>query len=62
MLNITTALLIALSLVGCNKERETIIPPGSFVEQQPTAFSIKKVDGVWELYRGEEKFYIKFHI
>lgn len=53
-----TALLMTCSVIGCSKKRETIIPPGSFVEQQPTVFTTQKVDGVWELYKNGEKFYI----
>lgn len=53
MLNITTALLIVLSVAGCNKERETIIPPGSVPEQYPTRFMVEKTDGVWKLFKQE---------
>lgn len=52
------ATLSLLTLTGCKKERETIIPPGSTAIPRATVFSTKKVDGVWKLYKGESEFYI----
>ena len=52
------ATLSLLTLTGCKKERETIIPPGSTGIPRATVFSTKKVDGVWKLYKGESEFYI----
>ena len=49
---------MTLALSGCERERETIIPPGSFIEQEPVKFSTKKIDGVWKLYKEDEPFYI----
>ena len=51
-------IIALLTLVGCEKERETIIPPGSSGIPRATVFSIKKADGVWKLYKGETEFYI----
>lgn len=54
----SSALIALLALTGCTKERETIIPPGSSGIPRATVFSIKKVDGVWKLYKGDAEFYI----
>lgn len=51
-------IIALLTLVGCEKERETIIPPGSSGIPRATVFSTKKADGVWKLYKGETEFYI----
>lgn len=51
-------LLFTVLLFGCEKERETIIPPGSSGIPKATKFTTKKVDGVWKLYKGESEFYI----
>ena len=56
LFNIVIISLIAF--VGCEKERETIIPPGSSGIPRATVFSTKKVDGVWKLFKGESEFYI----
>ncbi len=56
--NIASLYFITFSIIACGKERETIIPPGSFVEQQPVNFSVSKADGVWRLYKEGETFYI----
>ncbi|MBQ2796217.1 MAG: glycosyl hydrolase family 2 [Tidjanibacter sp.] len=54
---ILTTLLALCALVGCEDERKTVIPQGS-TAQRPTKFEIKKVDGVWKLYKGASEFYI----
>lgn len=56
--SISLIFLMTCSVMGCGKERETIIPPGSFVEQQPVNFSVSKDDGVWRLYKEGKPFYI----
>ena len=47
-----------VTLSGCERERPTVIPPGSSDIPRATNFSTKKVDGVWKLYKGESEFYI----
>ena len=56
--SISLIFLMACSVMGCGKGRETIIPPGSFVERLPVKFSVSKDDGVWRLYKEGEPFYI----
>ena len=55
---LSIVLMSLMVLIGCEKERETIIPPGSIGIPRATVFSTKKVDGVWKLYKGESEFYI----
>ena len=43
------AMFAAIVAVGCEKERQTIIPPGSTMQYEPTKFETKKVDGVWKI-------------
>jgi len=50
--------MTSLLFMGCEKERETIIPPGSDGIPRATVFTTKKADGVWKLYKGEAEFYI----
>ena len=51
-------LMLTCSVIGCEKQRKTIIPPGSIPEQYPTKFTTKKENGVWKLYKGSEPFYV----
>ena len=53
MLSITASFLMILSILGCERERKTIIPPGSVPEQYPTKFIVEKVDGVSRLFKQE---------
>lgn len=55
---LSIAILSLIVLAGCERERETIIPPGSIEMPRATVFSTKKTDGVWKLYKGESEFYI----
>ena len=55
---LSIAILSLIVIAGCQKERETIIPPGSINMPRATVFSTKKTDGVWKLYKGEAEFYI----
>ena len=52
------AMFAAIVAVGCEKERQTIIPPGSTMQYEPTKFETKKVDGVWKVLKDGEPFYI----
>lgn len=53
------AILATIFAVGCEEERQTIIPPGSTVKTTPTKFETKKGDdGVWRLLKEGEVFYI----
>lgn len=53
------AMFATIFAVGCEEERQTIIPPGSTVKTTPTKFETKKGDdGVWRLLKEGEVFYI----
>ncbi len=57
-ISIFIACAAVLCSVSCSKARETIIPQGSDVSAA-TVFEIKKVDGVWRMYRNSEEFFVK---
>ena len=52
------AMFAAIVAVGCEQERQTIIPPGSTMQYEPTKFETQKVDGVWKMLKDGEPFYI----
>lgn len=60
--NVVLTLIGALALMGCDEERQTIIPTPSqpFFDdvQNVTKFETRKVDGVWRLLKDGEVFYI----
>lgn len=60
--NVVLTLIGALALMGCDEERQTIIPTPSqpFFDdvQNVTNFETRKVDGVWRLLKDGEVFYI----
>lgn len=65
--NLAFAVLATLALVGCEDERNTVIPPSSFPSggggndkptEKVTKFETKKIDGVWRLLKEGEEFYI----
>ena len=51
-------MLMGLALVSCSKERETIIPQGSDVNEA-TVFGINNESGVWRLYKNGEEWLAK---
>lgn len=51
-------MLMGLALVSCSKERETIIPQGSDVNEA-TVFCINNESGVWRLYKNGEEWLAK---
>lgn len=63
MLNIALTLVAALAFIGCEKERQTQIPEPSFPfyeegELKVAKFETKKNDGIWQLLKDGEVFYI----
>lgn len=51
-------LAAVLWAVSCGKPRETIIPPGSEINDA-TVFELKETGGVWKMYRNSEEFFVK---
>lgn len=52
------SLAVSVCAVSCSKDRVTVIPPCSEVNDA-TVFEMRQTDGVWKMYRGSQEFFVK---